>query len=403
MAQGLGQYAESFRANDVDLDLLRTLTSDDLKEIGVASVGHRRKILNAIADMAAPAVPVPPHERAAAANRALQAEQRMVSAMFCDLVGSTRLSSLLEPEDYRDVIALFRKVVAAALSPYRGHVARFLGDGMLVLFGTESGEEQSTENAVAAAIEIVRRIQATTTNAGMRLQIRIGLATGMTVVERPFAENADNDSVVGQILNLAARLQALAEPDSVVVSQAARERLGGLFICEDLGLHDLKGIENRVQAWRVVSHSESGSRFDALDESAAGTGFFGRDEELARLRGQSSLARASKGQISMITGPSGIGKSRLARECLSKSKAEGALLPILQCTPYHVANPFHPLRRYILRRLDLAKPGQDRLYAISEFLGSLGLGGDHQVGLLEELLAVEVQSVDRLDVAQSGG
>lgn len=395
-AEGLEQYAEALHANDVDLDLLRTLTSDDLKEIGVASVGHRRKLMIAAAGLRAPAAQVAPP----ASDLALQAEQRMVSAMFCDLVGSTQLSSILDPEDYRDLIAEFRKVVGAALLPYRGHVARFLGDGILVLFGTEAGEEQTTENAVAAAMEILRRTSATTTIMGTSLQVRIGLATGMTVVKREMADETDDDSVVGQILNLAARLQAVAEPNTVVVTQATRDRLGGLFICEDLGLQDLKGIEGRVRAWKVISHSETESRFDALHESVAGTGFFGREDELGRLRVQAALAREGNGQISMIVGPSGIGKSRLARECQLAAARVGPHLPILQCTSYHSSNPFHPMRRYILRLLGPIEPGRDRAEAIAKLLERFDLSGGRQASLLADFIAVEVQSIDGHEVAR---
>lgn len=378
---------------------MRTLTSDDLKEIGVASVGHRRKLMIAAANLRPPAAQAAP-ETTAVADHALQTEQRMVSAMFCDLVGSTQLSSILEPEDYRDLIAQFRKVVSAALSPYRGHVARFLGDGILVLFGTKAGEEQTTENAVAAALEILRRTSATTTVIGTSLQVRIGLATGMTVVEREIADEKGDDSVVGQILNLAARLQAAAEPNTVVVTQATRDRLGGLFICEDLGLQDLKGIEGRVRAWKVISHAETESRFDALHESLAGTGFFGREDELGRLRAHAARARDGNGQISMLIGPSGIGKSRLARECLLAVGRVGPQLPILQCTSYHSANPFHPLRRYILRLLGPIKPGSDHAEAIAQLLEKYNLSGARPASLLADFVAVEVQTIDGQEVAR---
>ncbi len=316
------------------------------------------------------------------------AEQRIVTAMFCDLVGSTRLSTELDPEEYRDLIARFRELVGATLRPHDGHLARFLGDGIVVFFGLTRTEEHTAENAVAAALEIVRRMQGLMAVGGKPAEVRLGIATGMTLVDAPRqAPGALDDPVVGEIPNLAARLQAEAAPGGILVSQATRDRLGHLFSCEDAGVLMVKGVPGGLHAWRILGHADAASRFDALRGRSPAGGFVGRTDEMARLARQAALARGGQGPVSLITGESGMGKSRLAREALVAAGLDPASVPVLQCTPYHAGTPFHPLRRLIARRLGAPGSGPDRQGAVDAFLAAHGLAGDRAGALLLDVLS----------------
>jgi len=233
-------------------------------------------------------------------------------------------------------------LITATLGPYDGHIARFLGDGIVVFFGLARTQEHSAENAVAAALDIIHRISNSDGKNGKTSQVRIGIATGLTVVEVGDPDQGNiqtKDSIVGEIPNLAARLQAVAEPDTIIVSQATRDRLGHLFQCEDHGVLSLKGIAGGVQAWRVTGHSESDSRFDAMRAQVPTTGFVGRIAEMARLSETAVKASAGQGQVSLIMGDAGMGKSRLAREFLAQRGMEPQDQVLLQCTPYHSSEP----------------------------------------------------------------
>lgn len=394
---GLGQYAQAFLDEDVTLDLLPELTGDDLKEIGVASIGHRRRILTAAKTAGSvqaplpPANPVQPVAPDVVPLLASGAEQRVVTAMFCDLVGSTQLATRVDPEEYRDLIAGFRDIISETLVPYNGHVARFLGDGIVVFFGLSRSQEHSAENAVAAALDILSRISVHNRSAERAVQVRIGIATGFTVVE---GSNADqdqiqtDDTIVGEIPNLAARLQAAAEPDTVVVSQATRDRLGHLFQCENNGVLTLKGIEGGVQSWRVIGHAKTDSRFDALRPQVPTAGFVGRSAELARLSVTEAVVGTGRGQVSLIMGDAGMGKSRLAREFLTKSERVTSVQFILQCTPYHNGTPFHPLRRLINRLLEGIGGDQSTTHeTASAFLTGFGLDHDTHIAHFIDVLS----------------
>ncbi|KQI68389.1 hypothetical protein AN189_11385 [Loktanella sp. 3ANDIMAR09] len=390
---GLGQYAQAFADHDVTLDIMPELTGEDLTEIGVKSVGHRRRLLTAakaLCDAPARATgtsinPLP--DTANAAELGEGAEQRIITAMFCDLVGSTRLSTLVDPEEYRDLIAGFRQIISDALVPYDGHVARFLGDGIVVFFGLARAQDHSAENAVAAALDIIQRIARDDRSDDRRAQVRIGIATGLTIVngQNPDGDQIQiDDTIVGEIPNLAARLQAAAAPDTVLVSQATRDRLGDLFRFEDFGLLTLKGIAGGVQAWRAIDHAKADSRFEALRSKAPATGFVGRASEMAQLMEAAGRAAAGQGQVSLIMGDAGMGKSRLARELLDKTRRPSAPRLFMQCTPYHRGTPFHPIRRSIIR---LTEPTLDRPHLpVADFLAQFGMTDPEQVAMLSDVL-----------------
>src|SRR5262245_51175437 len=235
---GLGQYAQRFAENDIDFDILSDLIDQDLEKIGVTSVGHRRKLLRAIANLKgaekgtpAVAIEVAPPARLRAADTA---ERRQVTVMFSDLVGSTALSARMDPEDLREVISAYRKCVTEAVRRFGGFVARYLGDGVLVYFGYPEAHEDDAERAVRAGLDLISAVSALKTP--VSLQTRVGIATGLVVVGDLIGSGeAQERGIVGETPNLAARLQGIAEPNTVVIAEATRRLLGNLFELKDLG------------------------------------------------------------------------------------------------------------------------------------------------------------------------
>jgi class 3 adenylate cyclase len=260
---GLEQYAPAFRDNDIDGEVLRQLTSEDLRELGVGSIGHRRRLLDAISTLDAVLLDV--HRKAASRDLPPlgEAERRQLTVMFCDLVGSTELAARLDPEDLRDVIGAYHRAVASAITTFDGFVAKYMGDGVLAYFGYPQADEDDAEHAVRAglgAIQAVRRLDIKSA----KLQARVGIATGMVVVGDLIGEgSAQEQSVVGETPNLAARLQALAAPDAVIIAAATRRLVGDLFEYRDLGTVGVKGVAEPVPAWQVLRPTEVASRFEA--------------------------------------------------------------------------------------------------------------------------------------------
>ena len=230
---GLAQYAEMFRANDIDGEMLGRLTNDDLKDIGVASFGHRKKLLEAIAELAG-AVPVSPQPGLIEPKAHNAAERRQVTVMFSDLVGSTALSARMDPEDLREVISAYQKCVAETVRRFGGFVAKYMGDGVLVYFGYPQAHEDDAERAVRAGLELIASVAGLKTCAS--LQTRIGIATGLVVVGDLIGSGeAQERGIVGETPNLAARLQGIAEPNTAVIAEATRKLLGNLFELQDWG------------------------------------------------------------------------------------------------------------------------------------------------------------------------
>jgi class 3 adenylate cyclase len=278
---GLGQYAQRFAENDVDFEVLSDLTDQDLEKIGVASVGHRRKLLRAIANLKdfetiTPAVAIaaaPP----AIPRAADTGERRQVAVMFSDLVGSTALSAQMDPEDLRELISAYQKCVAEAVRHFGGFVARYLGDGVLVYFGYPEAHEDDADRAVRAGLDLISAVSALKTPAS--LQTRVGIATGLVIVgDLTGSGEAQERGIVGETPNLAARLQAIAEPNTVVIAETTRRLLGNLFELKDLGARDLKGLAEPVRVWVALRASTVESRFEALHPSGL-TALVGREEE----------------------------------------------------------------------------------------------------------------------------
>ena len=263
---GLSEYTQRFAENHIDFTILPDLTDQDLEKIGVASLGHRRKLLGAITDLeageksaAAIAVAAPP------APRLLEtAERRQVTVMFSDLVGSTALSARMDPEDLREIISAYQKCVAETVHRFDGFVARYMGDGVLVYFGYPHAHEDDAERAVRAGLELITAVTALKSRAS--LQTRVGIATGLVVVGDLIGSGDTQErSMVGETPNLAARLQGMAEPNTVVICDRTRRLLGNLFELKDLGLRDdLKGVGEATRAWTALRASSVASRFEAL-------------------------------------------------------------------------------------------------------------------------------------------
>ena len=340
---GLEQYETLFRENDIDAEILSDLTDGDLEKIGV-SLGHRKRLLKAAAALAAGPAPAPP---AAAApvppGAAGAAERRQLTVMFSDLVGSTALSARLDPEDMREVIRAYQDACSGAVARYDGFVAKFMGDGVLAYFGFPRAHEEDAGRAVRAGLDIVAVVAKLDTPAKERLSVRIGVATGIVVVGDVVGQgSAQEQAVVGETPNLAARLQGLAEPGSVVIADATRRLLGGTFKLKPLGPQSLKGFDAPVPAWTALCEAENISRFEA-SRSQAMTPFVGREHELALILDRWRDAGEGEGQVVLLSGEAGIGKSRILAALRARIGGQPHVPMRYQCSPHHVNDAFYPI------------------------------------------------------------
>ena len=334
---GLGQYAQRFAENDISFSILSDLTDQDLKEIGV-SLGHRRQLLRAIAELTGREKEAP---KAAIAAPQDTAERRQVTVMFADLVGSTALSARMDPEDLRQVISAYQKCVAEIVQGFGGFVAKYMGDGVLVYFGYPRAHEDDAERAVRAGLELVGAVSTLQSNAP--LQIRIGIATGLVVVGDLIGTgSAQEQAVVGETPNLAARLQGIAEPNTVVIAEGTRRLLGNLFDLNDLGAQELKGIGVPVRAWAALRPASVESRFEALHPSGL-TELVGREEEFELLLRRWSKAKTGEGQVVLLSGEAGIGKSRLTAALLERLAPEPHTRLRYFCSPQHTDSALYPI------------------------------------------------------------
>jgi class 3 adenylate cyclase/predicted ATPase len=334
---GLAQYATVFAENAIDFEILPDVTEADLEKLGVA-LGHRKRILKAIAALSggslAPAASAPLAQS--------KAERRQVTVLFCDLVGSTALATKLDPEDLRDVIRTFQGSCAAAITQMGGYVARFMGDGLLAYFGYPQAHEDDAERAVRAGLDLVAKVSQLLLPTGDLLQVRVGIATGVVIVGDIVGEESVQEQVVvGETPNLAARLQSVAAPNSTVVAASTLRLLGDVFVCEQLGPFELKGLSEPVMAWRVLGERVGESRFAAI-RSKRLTRFVGRQNELHQLSGLWKRAKGGKGQVVLLCGEAGIGKSRISKTLLDRIDDAHAKIR-LQCSPHHTNSPFYPI------------------------------------------------------------
>jgi class 3 adenylate cyclase/predicted ATPase len=334
----LSQYAQLFAENEIDVSVLPHLTDQDLKDMGVP-LGHRRKIFAAINSgtihpLPEPTIGIKPKTKE-------EAERRQVTVMFSDLVGSTALSGRMDPEDLREVISAYQKCVAEVVHCFDGFVAKYMGDGVLVYFGYPEAHEDDPERAVRAGLELVAAVSTLKTHAA--LQTRVGIATGLVIVGDLIGSgDAQERGIVGKTPNLAARLQSVAEPNTVVIAEGTRKLLGNMFELEDLDAKDLKGIAGPVRAWAALRPASVESRFEAHHMSGL-TNLVGRQEELDLLLRRWSKVLDSEGQVVLLCGEAGIGKSRLTAALFERLATEPHARLRYFCSPQHTDSALYPI------------------------------------------------------------
>jgi class 3 adenylate cyclase/tetratricopeptide (TPR) repeat protein len=339
---GLGRYEPAFIENAIDSDVLPELTEDDLKKLGIP-LGDRKRLIKAIRAMVAgsPAALITTGEDGQS-GQARAVERRHLTVMICDLVGSTALSARLDPEDMDAVIKAYHAGCTRIVQAYDGFLGDFRGDGILAYFGHPRAHEDDAERTVRAGLDIIAAVAELETPAAEPLAVRIGIATGLVVVGDLSSESALWErAVVGDTPNLAARLQAVAEPGTIVIAASTRRLLGDLFRLRKLGLHEVKGIGEPVAAWAVEGVLASESRFEAV-RAAGLTDLIGRDDELDFLLERQRLAWKGEGQIVLISGEPGIGKSRLAAALAERIAGEPHTRLRYQCSPYHSNSALRP-------------------------------------------------------------
>src|SRR5262245_33027246 len=345
---GLAEYADRFAEHGIDFSNRRGLTDQDLKEkLGVVLLGDRRRLLQAIAKLAGAASATPQLPAGSESSPRDEAERRQVTVMFADLVGSTALSTGMDPEDLQEVIAAYQKCVAETVHRFDGFVARYMGDGVLVYFGYPQAHEDDAERAVRAGLELITAVTGLKTRAPQ--QVRVGIATGVVVVGHLIPVG-----MVGETPNLAASLQSIAEPNIVVVAESTRRLLGNFFLLDDLGMRSLKGIAEPVRAWAVLQVSSVASRFEALH----GTGLsalVGREQEFDLLRRCWLKATDGEGQVVLLSGEAGIGKSRLTTAFVGLLAGEPHVRLRYFCSPQHTDSALYPIIGQMGRAAELAR------------------------------------------------
>jgi class 3 adenylate cyclase len=392
---GLGEYASRFVENDIDLSIVRDLSDQDLKEIGIASLGHRRKLLRAISELDASAAetvsavkpPISPPERRTAAGGLVPlpagdvtGERRYLTVLFCDLVDSTGIASRLDAEEWRDLIGAYFEGASAAVTEMGGTVARKQGDGLMALFGYPTAHENDAERAARAALAIQRAMaelnRTKVDRAKPTLLARIGIETGPVVVDAA-------GEIFGDAPNVASRVQALAEPGAIMITGQVQRQTAGLFVAEERGAHELKGLKEPVTLFRLVRASGGGRR----SSQRVPTPLVGRDEEIAMLVRRWERTREGDGQFVLIVGEPGLGKSRLIEEfhaCLGDTPhtwVEWSCTQLLQNTP------LHPIAEWGRQRFGGAEvPAEGRLADLESSLAQVKLDPVELVPLLALLL-----------------
>lgn len=393
-AVGLDHYEQTFRENALDWDVLTQLNGEVLKDLGMP-LGDRLRLLKAISllDGAAgpPAATASPKSVDTSTAGPGAAERRQLTVMFCDLVGYTALAAGLDPEDTREVIRAFQNAVAGEIGRLEGHVAKFMGDGVLAYFGWPRAHEDEAERAVRAGRALVAAVGQLETAGHGRLAVRVGIATGLVVVGDLIGEgSAQEEAVVGETPNLAARLQALAEPGQVVIAEGTRRLVGASFELRDLGDRVLKGIDEPVRVFAVVGEKATESRFEAKSGRSV-LAMVGRDPELALLMERWSRAKAGEGQGLLLVGEAGIGKSRITRALLDALSGEPHTRIRYQCSPYHRDSALWPVIQQFFRAAGLASddPPERRLDKLEALLAAAGEDNGDAAPLIANLIGLD--------------
>jgi class 3 adenylate cyclase/tetratricopeptide (TPR) repeat protein len=383
---GLEEYGSAFRDHDIDGEVLPRLTGEDLRELGVASVGHRRRLLDAIAELRdvqpAPAAPLAPVPALGAAGIA---ERRQLTVMFSDLVDSTMLASRLDPEEMGEVVGAYHRCVAEVVRRFDGFLAKYLGDGVLAYFGYPAAHEDDAERAVRAGLEVTRRVAALR-GAGSPLNARVGIATGLVVVGE--ISGGEANAVVGETPNLAARLQAEAPPGVVVIAPATRRLTGNWFRYHDLGARPLKGFAEPVMLTQVLGERPAESRFAAI-RAATLTPFVGLEQEISLLLDRWRLASEGEGQVVVLSGEAGIGKSRISETLQDRIADAGARIRY-QCSPYYTDTALYPVATQLraAARIEPDDPSATKLDKLERVISPATIGPEVALPLLADLLAI---------------
>jgi len=383
---GLEQYAPAFRNNDIDGEVLRRLAADDLRDLGVTSVGHRRLLLDAIAALRdAQRIAEASLAPVAAARVIGAAERRQLTVMFIDLAHSSVLAQHLDPEELGDVIGAYHRCVAEAVGRFDGFLAKYLGDGVLTYFGYPVAHEDDAERAIRAGLEITRRVAALH-GGGAPLSARVGIATGLVVVGE--IGGGEANAVVGETPNLAARLQAEAPPCGVVIAPATRRLAGDWFRYRDLGARPLKGIAKPMPLTQVLDEHPAESRF-AATRAALLTPFVGREQEISLLLDRWRLASEGEGQVVVLSGEAGIGKSRICEVLRERLAEAGTRIPY-QCSPYYTETALYPVAAQLraAARLQPDDPPAVKLDKLEHLVVPSKIEVDATVPLLADLLAI---------------
>jgi class 3 adenylate cyclase/predicted ATPase len=342
---GCGEFVQAFEENQIDLDIARDLTDQDLRDMGVAALGQRKRLLRAVAQLKVPESALtesPPKQDIAAPK---SAERRQLTILFCDLVGSSALSQRLDPERLREVMQAYQETCRTIIEKYEGHVAQYLGDGLMVYFGWPRAHEHDAERSVRSALEIISAIGRVEMPDGLSpLQVRIGVATGPVVVGETGAGDASVPKLaVGETPNLAARLQGLAGPNEIIIGPGTHRLVGATFTYIDLGPQTLKGIVEPVRSFRVTGLGSTTGRFEAAHGLYDLTALVGRENELALMEERWEQAKAGEGQVVLLGGEPGIGKSRIVQALRHRIEAQDHSLLRYQCSPYHTQSALYPI------------------------------------------------------------
>jgi class 3 adenylate cyclase/predicted ATPase len=383
---GLGKYATIFAENAVDLDVLPDLNETDLERLGVA-LGHRKRILKAAAALST-SLRENSTTAMASAEEGAAGERRHLTVLFCDMVGSTELAVQLDPEELSGIVRRFQATCTSIITQNGGYIARFMGDGLLAYFGYPRAHEDDAERAARAGLDLVAKIGQLLLPSGAALQVRVGIATGLVVIDALSSKTAQEQAVVGEAPNLAARLQSLASPNSVMIGESTKDLLGAGFVSKQAGPFVVKGFSQPITAFRITGEQALESRFDAK-RSRRFMQLVGRQDELRQMLDSWSRAVAGEGQVLLLCGEPGIGKSRLSMALFDHIKEPHIRLRY-QCSPHHTRSPLYPVIMQLTSaaRFQPADGPQVKLEKLEAMLAQAGQGSLANAELFAALLSI---------------